>query len=199
MEQLLFYQSTIVTLSLVLCAALATIGTIMIVRKIVFMSGTTFRQFLELRFRPAALRHTERFEELLSEYQEIADILGQYTPDYSIVFNEANWTKLNLQLDDLNAAYVELCDLLCKGDSKDAMCLAEFLSSSGEPLAEWKYRHISDEWEGLADWEHELHDIVCKVIQTLWDAVVQARKLGIARGASAEEVLAVIERIRDRL
>ena len=199
MEQLLFYHSKIVTLSLVLCAALASIGTIMIVRKIVFMSGTTFRQFLELRFRPAALRQTERFEELLSEYQAISDILGQYTPDYSILFNEANWTKMNLCLDELNAAYSELCELLRQGESKDAMCLAEFLNSAGEPLAEWKYGHINDEWEGLADWQHELHDIVCQVLQTLTDAVVQARNLGISRGASADETLAALEQIRARL
>jgi hypothetical protein len=196
MEQLLFYHSKIVTISLILCAALATIGTMMVVRKLLFMSGTTFRQFLELRFRPSALRCTEQFERLLSEYQEIADILAQYTPDYSIVFSEANWTRLILALDQLNAAHVELCELLNKGESKDAMCLAEFLSSGGEPLAKWKYGHINDEWEGLADWERELHHIVCQVIQTLTQAVIQARKLGISRGASAEETLALLERLR---
>ena len=163
------------------------------------MSGTTVRQFLELRFRPSALRHTERFEKLLEEYQAISDILGQYTPDYAIVFNEANWTKMTLRLDDLNAAYVELCELLNKGESKDAMCLAEFLNSAGKPLAAWKYGHINDEWEGLADWEHELRDIVCQVIQTLRYAVAQARTLGISRGASADETLAVLERIRERM
>ena len=199
MEQFLFYHSKVVTLSLVLCAALATIGTVMIVRRMVFMSGTTFRQFLELRFRPAALRHTERFEELLEEYQAISDVLGQYTPDYATVFNEANWTKMSLHLDDLNAAYMELCELLNKGESKDAMCLAEFLNSAGEPLAAWKYSHINDEWEELADWEHELRDIVCQIIQTLRDAVAQARTLGISRGASADETLAVLERIRERM
>lgn len=199
MEQLLFNHSKIVTLSLMLCAALATIGTIMIVRKMVFMSGTTFRQFLELRFRPAALRYTDRFEEILGKYQEISDILGQYTPDYSIVFNEANWTKLNLYLDELNAAYVELCELLERGDSKDALCLAEFLSSGGEPLAEWKYKHISDEWEGLGDWEHELHDIVCHVIQSLRDAVIQARTLGLSRAQYANETLAALDRISGRM
>lgn len=182
-----------------LCAALATIGTIMIVRKMVFMSGTTFRQFLELRFRPSALRHTERLEDLLAKYQEISDILGQYTPDYSIVFNEANWTKLNLSLEELNAAYGELCEMLERGESKDALCLAEFLTSAGEPLAEWKYKHISDEWEGLADWQHDLHDIVCQVIQSLRDAVIQARKLGISRGKYANETLAALDQISARM
>lgn len=196
MEQLLFYQSKIVTISIVLCAALATIGTVMVVRKIVFMSGTSFRHFLELRFRPAALRHTERFEELLCEYQGILDLLGQYSPDYSIVFSEANWTKMSLCLDELNTVYGELCELLKRGDCKEAMCLAEFLSSEGRSIAEWKYNYISDEWEGLANWEPELHDIVCNVVQSLRDAVLHARSLGISRGASAEETLAVIERVR---
>jgi len=199
MEHLLFYNSKIVTLSLMLCAALATIGTMMLVRNILFMSGTTLRQFVELRFRPAALRYTEQFEEYLSEYQEIVEILGRYTPDYSIVFSEANWTKAVLSLDELSAAHGELCHLLSSGESKDAMCLAEFLSSGGEPLVRWKYRHINDEWEGLADWESELREIIFQIIQTLKGAVIQARTLGISRGASPEETLAELERIQARM
>ena len=199
MEQLLFYHSKIVTFSLVLCAVLATFGVMMIVRNVLLTSGTALRHFLELRFRPSALRFTDTFEAALAGYQEVAELLGRYSPDYSAVFNEANWSTLCLYLDDLNSAYTELCELLDEGESKEAMCLAEFLSSGGNELAAWKYRNISEDWEHLNDWEHELYGIICKVIQDLREAVVQARKLGIARGASADETLAVLEMIQSHM
>lgn len=199
MEQLLFYNSKIVTVSLLLCAVLATFGVMMLVRDLLHTSGTTFRRFLELRFRPAALRATSRFEESLAGFQEAADLLGRYSPDYAAVYNEANWSTLCVYLDDLGLAYGDLCKALDEGESKEALCIAEFLSSEGKELTPWKYRHISEEWEHLNNWEHELYDIVCKVIQHLEKAVLDARKLGISRGASADETLAVLERIRSQM
>lgn len=199
MEQLLFHHSEIVTLSLLLCAVLATVGAMLVARSMLSTTGTTFRHFLELRYRPAALRHTETLEQALGGFQEMAALLDPYVSDYSAIFNEANWSKVILDLDSLSAAYNELCDLLDAGESKEAMCLAEFLTAQGEELAEWKYQGVSEDWEGLADWENELYQIVCKVVETLPPAVKQARSLGMYRSTATEETLMTIERIRARL
>jgi len=199
MEHLLFHHSHIVTLSLLLCGVLATVGAMLIARNVLSMTGTTFRHFLELRFRPAALKHTEKFEYALAGYQEVADLRNPYAPDYSAVYNEANWSQLILKLEALNAAYCELCELLRVGESKEALCLAEFLSSQGEELAEWKYHSISEEWEELATWEQDLYDIVCKLVDTLPAAVKQARTLGMHRDSATEETLILIDRIRAQL
>ena len=199
MEQLLFHHSEIVTLSLLLCAVLATVGAMLIARRALSMTGTTVRHFLELRFRPAALRRTEDFEHALDGYHEVSALLDPYVSDYSAIFNEANWSKLILRIEALNAAYNELCELLDTGESKAAFCLAEFLSSDGEELAEWKYRSVSEDWEELANWESELYQIVCKIVETLPPAVKQARTLGIHRSTANEETLMLIERIRAQL
>jgi hypothetical protein len=199
MEHLLFHHSEVVTLSLLLCAVLATVGAMLMARSLVSMTSTTFRHFLELRFRPAALRHTEKFEVTLAGYQEVADLLDRYAPDYSAVFNEANWSQFIIKLAALNNAYNELCDLLGSGESKEALCLAEFLSAQGEELAEWKYHSISEEWEDLGNWEQEAYDIVCKVVETLPPAVKQARSLGMYRSTATEETLVLIDRIRAQL
>lgn len=199
MEQLLFHHSEIVTGSLLLCAVLATVGAMLVARSMLSMTGTTFRHFLELRFRPAALRYTDTFEEALATYQEIADLLDRCVPDYSAIFNEANWSKLVLDLEALKEAYSELCDLLKAGESKEALCLAEFLSAQGEELAEWKYQSLNEDWEHLAHWEHELYQIVCKVVETLPPAVKQARTLGMHRSTATEETLMIIEQIRAQL
>lgn len=199
MDPLLFYNSRIVTICVAFCAVLATFGVMMVVRSMISKGGVTLRRFVELRFRPAALRQTERFEETLASFEEVGELLGRYSPDYSAVFNEANWSTFCLYIDDLHSAYGELCDLLDRGDSREALCLAEFLAAQGNSLSPWKYRYISEEWEHLHNWEHDLYGIVCDVIDNLSKAVTQARQLGITRGGAADETLAVLESIRTRL
>ncbi|MEY4669219.1 MAG: hypothetical protein RL518_1918 [Pseudomonadota bacterium] len=199
MEELLFHNSKIVSVSLAVCAVLATIGAMLVARRMLFMSSASIRHFFELRFRPTALRYTEEFESLFDAYREKAQVLGNYTPDYSAVFNEANWTKLILTLDQLSSAYRELCNLLDQGESKDALCLAEFLIAAGDELAPWKYNRISDEWAPLANWEVDVHTILCEVVEDLRNEVRRSQGLGVSRGAPVHETMMVLEKIREKL
>ena len=199
MEELLFHNSKIVSFSLALCAMLATVGAMIIARNMLFLSTTSVRRFLELRFRPTALRYTEEFECLLDEYQEKARLLGAYATNYSSVFNEAKWAKLVLTLEHVNRAHQELCKLLGEGESKDALCLAEFLIAAGDELPNWKYRRISDEFASLATWELLVHSTISDVVKRLWEEVPRSRALGISRGASVDETMKVLEKIRAKL
>jgi hypothetical protein len=199
MEELVFHNSQIVSVSLAVCAVLATVGAMILARNMLFMSTTSVRRFFELRFRPTALRYTEEFECIFEGYQEKALLLGNYTPNYSIVFNEAKWAKIVLTLDSVSRAYEELCGLLEQGESKDALCLAEFLIAAGEELPPWKYRRISDEWAPLAHWESEAHTTICDVVKNLWSEVQRSRSLGISRGASIDETMKVLQKIREKL
>ena len=199
MEEILFHNSRIVSLSLIVCAVLATVGAMILARNMLFMSTTSLRRFFELRFRPTALRYTEEFECLYEGYQEKARLLGNYTPDYSVVFNEARWAKLVLTLEHVGRAHQELSELLEQGDSKDALCLAEFLIAAGEELPPWKYRRISDEWASLANWEVDVHTIICEVVKNLWSEVQRSRGLGISRGASVEETMQVLQKVQEKL
>jgi len=199
MEELLFHNSHVVSVSLAMCAVLATIGAMILARAILFTSTTSLRRFFELRFRPTALRYTEEFECIFEGYQEKARLLGNYTPDYSVVFNESQWTKALITLDLVGRAYRELCELLEAGESKDALCLAEFLIAAGEELPPWKYRRISDEWAPLATWEEDVHRTILEVVKNLWSEVQRSRSLGISRGASVAETMKDLQKIREKL
>ncbi len=199
MGELLFHNSHIVSVSLAVCAVLATIGAMMLARNMLFMSTTSLRRFLELRFRPTALRYTEEFECLLGGYQEKARLLDAFTSDFSVVFNEVKWAKAMLTLDQTVRAHHELCGLLQQGESRDALCLAEFLIAAGEELAPWKYRRISDEWASLANWELQVHSTICAVVKNLPAELQRSRGLGMSRGALVDESMKVLQRIRENL
>jgi hypothetical protein len=199
MEEIVFNNSHVVSVSLGLCAVLATIGAMILARNMLFMSTSSIRRFLELRFRPTALRYTEEFEAIFNGYQEKVEVLGTYTPDYTNVFNEANWTNLIVTMDQVGDAYKELCHLLAQGESRDALCLSEFLIAAGEELSAWKYRRIDDQWEPLATWESDVHAIICEVVNNLWSEVQRSRGLGISRGRSVEETRRILEEVRKSL
>ena len=199
MEELLFHKSPIVSLSLAMCAVLATVGSMILARMMLRMSTTSFRRFLELRFRPTALRYTEEFECIFDGYQENARALGEYAVDYSTVFNEVHWSRALMTLENVGRAYRELCELLEQGDSKDALCLAEFLIAAGDALAPWKYRRISDEWEPLATWEAKVHSTMSTLIKNLESEVPRSRGLGTSRSASVDETMKVLRKVRERL
>jgi hypothetical protein len=199
MEEILFHNSTVVSLSLGVCAVLAAIGAMILARTMLRTSTASVRRFLELRFRPTALRYTEEFEWIFDAYQEKVRLLGTYTPHHTNVFNEANWAKLIITLDQVGNAYKELCDLLDQGESRDALCLAEFLIAAGEELPAWKYRRIDDRWERLATWEPDVHAIIGDVVKNLWSEVQQSRGLGISRGVSVEETKKILEEVRKSL
>ena len=199
MGELLFYNSIIVSVSLGVCAVLATIGAMILARNMFFLSSTSFRRFLELRFRPTALRYMEELEYLIEGYQQKARLLDEYAVTYSVVFNEAKWHNLILTMDLLSRAHRELCRLLEQGESKDALCLAEFLIAAGEELAPWKYRHINDEWSPLAEWEIQVHTTLRQVVKHLWAEVQRSRGIGISGGTSIEQTMKVLEKVRDGL
>jgi hypothetical protein len=199
MVELLFYKSVIVTVSLAVCAVLATVGTMLLARNAFHMSTESVRRFFELRFRPTALRYTEEFESLFESYREPSTLLEPFTENYTNVFNEAKWATLVLTLDALSRAHQHLCHLIEEGESKDALCLAEFLIAAGDELAPWKYRHINDEWAPLANWEQEAHLILSHIIKNLPIALQQAHKIGILRDEKFQESMRVLGRIKSEL
>jgi hypothetical protein len=199
MEEILFHNSPIVSLSLAMCAVLATVGSMILARKMLSMSTTSFRKFLELRFRPTALRYTEEFEYIFDGYQENAQALGQFAIEYSTVFNEVRWSQAMMTLDNVTRAYHELCGLIEQGESRDALCLAEFLIATGDELAPWKYRRISDEYESLANWEADVHSTMCNLLKNLDPEVKRSRGLGTSRSALVDETMKVLQTVKERL
>jgi hypothetical protein len=196
MVELLFYNSVIVTVSLAVCAVLATIGAMLLARNMFHMSTASVRRFFELRFRPTALRYTEEFECLFESYREKSAVLEPFTENYTNVFNEARWATLVITLETLRRAHEHLCHLIEEGESKDALCLSEFLIAAGDDLAPWKYRHINDEWAPLANWEQEAHLILSHVMKNLPHALQQAHKIGIVRDGKFQEAMRVLDKIR---
>lgn len=199
MEALLFHNSQLVTFSLLLCAFLATIGTMIVVRRAVTISNRELRHFFELRFKPAAFQHLDKFERSLFGYQEVADLLSKYAGTFSSVYNEANWTKFIIYLSDLNGAHHEINRLLTLGESKRALCLANFLACEGESIAEWRYRYVGKEWRHLQAWEPESYQIICTVVKNLDGAVREAQAIGIHRESATDETLEVLAEIRSHL
>ncbi len=199
MEEILFHNSTIVLWSLGLCAVLAAIGATLMARKTLSMSTSSIRRFLEFRFRPTALRYTEEFECLLDGFQENAMILEAYSQQYPVLFSEARWSKLTLTLEHVVRAHQELCSLLERRESKDALCLAEFLIAAGEDLAPWKYHHIADEWAPLATWELDVHTILSTVVTRLGEEARRDRGVRSSRQSSLHETMKVLEKIRKKL
>jgi hypothetical protein len=199
MVELLFYNSVIVTVSLAICAVLATIGAMLLARNMFHMSTASVRRFFELRFRPTALLYTEEFEGLLESYREKSAVLEPFIDNFTNVFNEARWATLVLTLEALSRAHQNLCQLIEEGESKDALCLAEFLIAAGDDLAPWKYRHINDEWAPLANWEQESHLILSQVMKNLPSALQQAHKIGIVRDGKFQEAMRILQRVREDL
>ena len=199
MVEILFYNSSIVTVSLALCAVLATIGAMLLARNMFYLSTASIRRFFELRFRPTALRYTEEFECLFESYREKSAMLEQFTENYTNVFNEAKWAKLVLTLEDLSRAHQQLCSLLEEGESKDALCLSEFLIAAGEDLAPWKYHHINDEWASLSNWEQEVHLSLSHILKNLPLAIQQAHKVGLVRDGKFQDSMGLLKRMKGDL
>jgi hypothetical protein len=199
MEDLIFSNSKFTTVSLMLCAVLAAIGTMLLVRTAVDGSFVMLRKVKDFRYRGPAFKFAEQFELELEAFKDQVRVLDKYTSEYTGVFNEANWSKVVFYLDDLDAAYEELCSLISRYEYKDAMCLVRFLCADGAELPEWILRHVDARWDHLFEWKSEVSEILQTVTVRLGAAAEQTKRLGIERTRQRQPTLTALQRLKEKL
>lgn len=199
MEDLIFSNSKFTTVSLILCAVLAAIGVMLVVRASVDNAIVLLRKLKDLRYRGAAFKYAEQFELELEAFKDQVRVLDKYTTEYTGVFNEANWSKVVLYLDDLDAAYEELCALISRYDFKDAMCLVQFLCADGAELPEWVLRQVDAKWDHLYEWKSEVSEVLDVITANLGVAAEQTKRLGIERTRQRQPTLAALQHLRDKI
>jgi len=126
-------------------------------------------------------------------------VLDKYTTEYTGVFNEANWSKVVMHLDDLDAAYDELCSLISRYEYKDAMCLVQFLCADGAEVPEWVLQQVDAKWDHLYEWKSEVSAILNTVTNRLGEAAEQTKRLGIERTRQRQPTLAALQHLRDKI
>lgn len=199
MEDLIFSNSKFTSVSLLLCAVLAAIGAMMIVRSGVDSFLTIMRKAKDLRYRGQTFKYAEQFELDLEAFKDQARVLDKYTTEYTGVFNDANWSKVVLYLDDLDAAYDELCSLISRYEFKDALCLVQFLCADGSELPEWVLRQVDARWDHLYEWKKELAEVLESVTKRLGEAAEQTKKLGIERTRQRQPTLTALQHLRSKI
>lgn len=182
-----------------LCAVLAAIGTMLLVRSAVDTALVILRKLRDFRFRGATFQYAEQFELELEAFKDQVRVLDKYTTEYTGVFNEANWSKVVMYLDDLDAAYEELCSLISRYEYKDAMCLVQFLCADGAEVPEWVLRHVDARWDHLYEWKSEVSAILDTVTNRLGEAAEQTKRLGIERTRQRQPTLAALQHLRDKI
>lgn len=199
MEEILLRGSAVTTGSMVLCALLAAVGVMYVVRYVVSRLGVSLRRVFELRYRGDAYRAAEEFELALEEYKQRVQLLNDYTADYVSVFNEGNWYRVLMFIEELDGAYVQLCDFLQHGEYLDALSLVDFLLANGAALPEEILERVDEKWMPLEFWQNDFDEILLKVSSRLEIAAEETVKLGISRGRSRKPTLLAVQELKKRL
>jgi len=199
MEEILLRGSAVTTGSMVLCALLAAVGVMYVVRHVVSRLGVSLRRVFELRYRGDAYRAAEEFELALEEYKQRVQLLNDYTADYVSVFNEGNWYRVLMFIEELDGAYVQLCDFLQHGEYLDALSLVDFLLANGAALPEEILERVDEKWMPLEFWQNDFDEILLKVSSRLEIAAEETVKLGISRGRSRKPTLLAVQELKKRL
>jgi hypothetical protein len=199
MQDLIFSDSKFTTASLALCAVLAAIGTMLVVRSVVDTTFAVLRKIKDFRYRGTTFKYAEQFELELEAFKDQVRVLDKYTTEYTGVFNEANWSKVVMHLDDLDAAYDELCSLISRYEYKDAMCLVQFLCADGAEVPEWVLQQVDAKWDHLYEWKSEVSAILNTVTNRLGEAAEQTKRLGIERTRQRQPTLAALQHLRDKI
>ena len=187
MEDILFGGSMLTTGSIILCALLAAVGVMYVVRGFVARLGFFLRRFLEFRYRGSAYRAAEEFELVLDEYKNRVELLNEYTCDYVSVFNEGNWYRALMFVEELDGAYAELCTLLY------------FLLADGAPVPEYVLERVDQKWTPLEFWEKDFDEILVRISQRLEVAAQETAKLGIDRRRTRKPTLVAIQELRKKI
>lgn len=199
MEDILFGGSMLTTGSIVLCALLAAVGVMYVVRGFVARLGGLLRRFLELRYRGSAYRAAEEFELALDDYKNRVELLNQYTSDYVSVFNEGNWYRALMFVEELDGAYAELCSLLSQGEYLDALSLVDFLLAGGAPLPEYVLERVDQKWAPLEFWEGDFDEILRRISERLETAAHETAQLGIDRGRTRKPTLIALQELKKKM
>ena len=199
MEDILFGGSMLTTGSIIMCALLAAVGVMYVVRSFVARLGGMLRRFLEFRYRGSAYRAAEEFEIVLDDYKSRIDLLNQYTNDYVSVFNDGHWYRALMFIEELDGAYVELCSLLHRREYLDAVSLADFLLADGTPVPEYVIERIDQKWTPLEFWEKDFDEILLRISQRLERAAEDTAKLGIKRGRTRKPTLMAIQELKKKM
>lgn len=199
MEEIFGGNSAVVTVSLILCAVLAAVGTAAMSREVAASIGTALRRLYEVRYRGAALGAYRDFQVALEQAKSKASMLSYFSTDYPSVFNEANWARSQACLDDLEEAYNEVSGLIEAGDYKEALCLSEFFCADGASIDEWKYRYVDEEWDHLFQWRSEQDQIVRGIAKNISNLAAEESRLGVVRSEGRRSSGVTLEKLRREL
>jgi hypothetical protein len=199
MEEILFGRSLTATASIILCAALAAVGVMYLVRFLVSRSATALRRLFEVRYRNDAYAATEELEMVIEEYKGRVSLLDPYTADYLSAFNEGNWYQALAILDSLDEAYGQLCELLSFGEYLDALSLAEFLIANGARMSDAELERIDERWLDLEFWHSDFDHVLMAVVTRLQQSAEETQRLGIERGRNRLPTLQTLEAFKRKL
>jgi hypothetical protein len=199
MEEILFGRSLTATASIILCAALAAVGVMYLVRFLVSRSATALRRLSEVRYRNDAYAATEQLEMAIEEYKGRVALLDQYTADYLSAFNEGNWYQALTMLDSLDEAYGHLCELLSYGEYLAALSLAEFLVANGARMPDAELERIDERWLDLEFWQSDVDQVLMAVVKRLQQSAEETQRLGIERGRNRLPTHETLEAFKRKL
>lgn len=199
MEEVIFANSSIVMAALLVCAVLAGIGVMFLVQEGALSSLTTLRRFSSIRYKRAAYRSVESLEFLIEEARRRVDTLNNYTVEYPIVFSQANWAKSVQTVEDLEAAYLELIEMLKASEFKRAYCFSEFLQHRPALGTEILTAELTESWDHLSDWQNDLNDTLQSISDSLGESAELTKKLGIERLRPRRPTLEALHGMRKRL
>lgn len=199
MEEILFGRSLTATASIILCAVLAAVGVMYLVRFLVSRSAMAVRRLSEVRYRNDAYGATERLEMVIEEYKGRVALLDQYTADYVSAFNEGNWYQALSILDTLDEAYGLICELLAHGEYLDALSLAEFLLLNGDRMPPEELERVEEKWLDLEFWQSDFDGVLLAVAKRLQKSAEETQRLGIERGRNRVPTLETLEALKKKL
>jgi tetratricopeptide (TPR) repeat protein len=169
------------------------------VRFVVSRLGVSLRRLFQFRYRGDAYQAAEEFEVAVEEYKNRVQLLNQYTSDYVSVFNEGNWYRALMFIEELDGAYAQLCELLQQGEYLDALSLVDFLLANGAVLPDEIIERVDEKWMPLEFWQNDFDEILRRVSTRLEIAAEETAKLGIERGRSRKPTLLALQELRKRL
>ena len=161
--------------------------------------GIILRHFLEFRYRGSAYRAAEEFELVLDEYKNRVELLNEHISDYVSVFNEGNWYRALMFIEELDGAYADLCALLTSGEYLDAISLVDFLLANGAPVPDYVMERVDHKWTPLEFWENDFDEILVRVSQRLELAAQETAKLGIERRRTRKPTLTAIQELKKKM
>lgn len=139
------------------------------------------------------------FRKELAAYHQRRILLDVHTPEYFNTFQLAGWDQFRQLLEDLSYAESTLDRLMESGEFEEADLLVNLLMGHlPETDVARATRHFRS-FAHLADWRKTAGDMVLHIIQSLENAALETKNLGVNRQSKRKPTLLSIHELQNIL